>query len=374
MIIRFEVSWGELKSIKSDLGVNIYYSPTAGGYFAFVSCPIFYAEAKVTDSSDVTDFETNYQSTSVQSETKDGALAKSLSKRVGQGSIPVSIKARDEAGFFQWTIVSHDYTDKTTWYQKSTQTTNEILTGTQSNTVFTSANINWINPDSPKLYNQSYNQGVPPYGQISLRMPDGSLVAKSTFRPFIYVANVLQTSGYTIDYATGTVTFSSSIGGAVKATYYKATTSDFILTPPPGVIWSIPRVEVNTTSALIFNGTTYFQYWRDPSYSFTVSAYMMSEMLYQSFAQLQASATVGADIYPSMGGTGIMSPSAENGWGTGYSRGTGQESVIIPWEYRKPFIMKASVYDTIRLITTNDTNHAGADYLTATFYVEELPE
>ena len=376
MTLALNVSWNELKAIKSDLASKFYYATSANSTIAvFVACPVFYATTVLKVQSDIDDFTANYQSDSIVSDTSTGALARALSKKVSGDATPVSIKSRNETNFLQWTIVSHDYTDKTTWYQKSVQISNEILTGTSSNTVFPSANGNWINPDHPKLYNQSYNTGVSPYGQTSLWMPDGSRLAKSFFRPIITINDIPQTSGFSIDYATGIITFSSSVVGTVKATYFYATTSEFILFPrTSGVIWQVPRVEVNTTSSLIFDATTYFQYWRDPTFSFSTGAFMVAEMPYQSFMQLQSSATTGADIYPPMGGTGLMSPSAENGWGIGYKRGTDQSSVIIPWTYRKPFVMTASSFDTIRLFTGGDNVHRGADYLNATFYVEETPE
>lgn len=372
MILSLNVSWNELKEIRIDLGTRFYYAGSGGDTIAvYVACPVFYATTILTMQSEIDDFTDNYMSDAFVSDTSTGALARALSKKVSLDSMPVSIKSRSEPSFMQWTIVSHDYTDKTTWYQMSTQVTDESLTGTVGDTIFPSANLFWINPDSPKLYNQSYNRGTVPYDQVALWMPDGTLRPKSDFRPIITIDDVPQTSGYTINYATGTVTFSSTVSGVVKATYYKATTSDFILRPRQNVVWEIPRVEVNTTSSLILNGSTYFQYWRDPAFQYVISAYMLAEMMYQSFAQMQASATTGADVYPAMGGTGVMPATAENGWASGQLRGTDQIPVILPWVYRKPFVMKYSSNDVIRLFTTNDVVHLGADFLTATFYIEE---
>lgn len=372
----FTITWDEAKTIQTNTQAPFYYAQIGTSpdiYAVYLATYKFTFATLVIKPADVTDFETNYQSSAISSTTPAGALAKAVTKGASTSSLAVSVRQRDEPGFMQWTIVTHDYTDKTTWYQKSTITTDEVLSAAGGNS-FSSANANWINPDHPKLYNQSYNEGVPPYGQKGLWMPDGSREAKSTFRPIIKIDDVIQNSGYTINYETGVVTFGSTVTGVVKATYYKAVTSEFIIVPPSGVIWTIPRVEVNTTSSLIFDATTYFQYWRDPTYTFSNTAFMLSEMLYQSMPQLQASATVGADVYPAMGGTGIMDASAENGWGTNYSRGTGQQAVILPWEYRKPFIMKSSLNDTIRISTTSHKKHLGADFLTATFYIEETEE
>lgn len=375
MIIALNVSWSEFKEIKSNLRASIYYSQGPDTSLTlFVTCPLFYATTALELEADLLDFTDNYESSAILSDTPTGALARALSIKSSTESLPVSIKPRDEPSFMQWTIVSHDYTDKTTWYQKSTQVVDEELTPDGPMTTFASANLHWVNPDHPKLYNQSYNRGSPPYDQVSLWMPDGTLVARSTFRPIIKIDDVVQTSGYSFEYSNGTVIFDDPVTGTVTATYYYATSSEFIIRPQAGLVWQIPRVEVNTTSSLFLNATTFFQYWRDPAFEFSNQAFMLSEMPYQSFSQMQASATCGADQYAAMGGSGIMAPSAENGWGHGYVRGTDQISIIMPWNYRKPFIMTNAQSDAIRIYTTNHNIHLGADYLTATFYVEQTPE
>jgi hypothetical protein len=72
-----------------------------------------------------------------------------------------------------------------------------------------------------------------------------------------------------------------------------------------------------------------------------------------------------------MGGTGNYAPCAYNGYGRNYIRGTSQKTIIIPWIYRKPFIIKKSLNDCIRVLTAEHTPHTGSDFLNVTYYVEE---
>jgi hypothetical protein len=114
-------------------------------------------------------------------------------------------------------LVSHDFCDKTTWYTDSVRvSTAETLT-TSDYLIYSSLNTHWIDLSHGK---------VPYEHRIS-----------ATYAPIIYVDDVVTTTGFTINYAAGTITFDSSQEGKViSAKYSYATTSIWKIKPETGKI------------------------------------------------------------------------------------------------------------------------------------------
>jgi len=114
-------------------------------------------------------------------------------------------------------LVSHDWCDRTTWWTDSVQVENETLS-TSDNLTFNSAHINWIDLSHGKVpYEDEYDPSVA-----------------------IMVDDEVVLTGFTINYAAGTVTFESSqAGSVVKASYNYENGSTWKITPDSGKILKI---------------------------------------------------------------------------------------------------------------------------------------
>ena len=122
-------------------------------------------------------------------------------------------------------LVSHEWTDKTTWYSKSTRVTGETLSA--SGLVYSAVNDYWIDLTSGN---------VPSEDDFA-----------STYAVKIYDNGTEVTTGITIDYAAGTVTFDSAPTGPVTADYSWASDSTWVIKPDTGKIINIEHAELDFT-------------------------------------------------------------------------------------------------------------------------------
>jgi len=146
------------------------------------------------------------------------------------------------------TIVSHDFGDQTTWYQYAVQVVDEVMTDSGDGLTFNSLKNFWINIDSDRIN----------YDKDLIQMKDGTYKDHPYFRPVIQIDAVIQTSGYTINYTTGDVTFDASqTGKVVKATFFHtdgiANRSNWILNPPAGKKYIIEHVELQFSKLTTFS-------------------------------------------------------------------------------------------------------------------------
>ncbi len=140
------------------------------------------------------------------------------------------------------TIVSHDFTDKCSWYWGSLTSTAEALS-TSDNLTYASAHTHWIDLRNGRLYDEdNVNVG-------------------GTYNPHIFVDGVEVTTGFTINYPAGTVTFEAESTGAVTATYKYAGNSYYVLKPKPGKILSIRTAEVQFTQDVQLASPFVFEPW-----------------------------------------------------------------------------------------------------------------
>lgn len=165
---------------------------------------------------------------------------------------------RSTTGFSNFTIPSHDFSDRTSWYQKSVQVTGETLSNSGDDLNFNSVNPHWININGPKL--------TLDYKKVLER--DGTLSA-ATKRYVGIQSNgtpLVEGTDYTVDYPAGTVTFNESqAGNTILATYWHnngiAHCSEFLFTPPPNTQYRIEHVETQFSKNIIFNNTIMVELW-----------------------------------------------------------------------------------------------------------------
>lgn len=163
-------------------------------------------------------------------------------------------------------LVSHNFCDKTTWWNDSVEVETETLSDNGDHLTYNSAHTHWVDLEHGKV----------PYED---RIVD-------TYKPVIYINDVAQTSGFSINYAAGTVTFESSQeGNTIKADYHYATNSTWVIKPDSGKILKIIGTCVRfTDNVAIGNGFVKFQLYiagnpyGDPTYYKNMDDFMKCAM------------------------------------------------------------------------------------------------
>lgn len=148
-----------------------------------------------------------------------------LTQKTASKGIPkVAVVKPDGDDFIS--VVSHEFTTKTSWYGQSTRVTSETLTGSGTGP-YSAVNDYWID------------------------MTSGNIVDEDTIgTPYlvkIYDDGVEQTSGFSIDYELGEVTFDSAPTGPVTADYSYAGESTWTLKPDTGKVINIKHAELDFT-------------------------------------------------------------------------------------------------------------------------------
>lgn len=142
-------------------------------------------------------------------------------------------------------IFSHNWCDKCSWYQGSVKATNEVLADSGNGLTFNSDHDFWIDLTHGRLTDEDRLVATSEAG--------------SNWIPTVKVNDVEQSSGYTINYESGDVTFSSSqSGNTVKATYWYAGNGDFTVSAAADKIFEILRVEIQFSKNIVLNDTMVF--------------------------------------------------------------------------------------------------------------------
>jgi len=256
------------------------------------------------------------------------------------------------------TIASHDWTDPTTWYQKSSKVTDEILE-VEPNTYekrFRSDHGNWINLYEGKVVDEDRVRIDGDYG-VTIKVND-----------------VEKTHGvdYRINFEQGQVEFewfcptgqTMGMGGlepsdVVKATYSHSTSSVFTIGPSAGKRMRISAVEVQFTENCIISTATMFAAFAYNPYDLPNKIEVPgSRDTYKS-----------AKDFISIGnqGVGHILPFG------GMHKGIRHKVLVFPFNYQAAIDLESSVGAEIRVWLENDINHIG-EYSTVTFYCTEEDE
>lgn len=160
-------------------------------------------------------------------------------------SIP-KVAVYEPEGFFK-SFVTHNLCDKTTWFQQSTEVTGETLTQVTPplGLIYSFANQNVIDLEHGKITGET---------DYSLDFSTGQYTEtlRDQYRVRIYDNGVELSSGYAVDYAAGTVSFTSLPTGPVTADYHYAGSSKYVLAAPAGKVLQIRHVEIQFTKNLTF--------------------------------------------------------------------------------------------------------------------------
>lgn len=226
------------------------------------------------------------------------------------------------------TKVTHDWCDKTTWYQKSTQATGETMTDSGDGLTFNSANTHWIDLTHGKLYDEY------------------SLADKK--EPKIYDNAVEVLTGFTINYTTGDVTFDVAPTGPITCDYWYAGSSEWALVPDPGRVIFIEHAELNFAADVVVSSSFNFAIWvYNPADLPNKVPYQIVK--YKNIKDIINAANLGQGYIPKI--SGLVN-----------------DVLVFPFNYATVKPLQSSVGAELRITVDNDQEVTG-EWSTSTFYV-----
>jgi len=338
------VTWTQFKSFSSSVGCFINYIDLGTIYFIWTIYNEHkaYVPALTKGTTDATDFETNYKA-KCNKQTDISAVGSQLVEQSIYTGPPNSKAV---------SIVTPDFTDRTSWYQKSVQVVGETLTDSGDGLTFNSVNPWWVNIYGKLTYT---------YKQIPKR--DGTFGAHKDWAVSVSINNVVQTSGYTVDYVNGKVTFSSSQSGAtVKATYWHTNGvsgfGEWLLAPPAGKKYIVEHVEVQISVNAVVTSPVRMEVWAGsnlatygsfPDYLFD-AGYGQFRADYRGMRDLINTANLGQGVLKAVS-------DMQN------------DVVVLPFDYVQAFTLDSAVGALFRFTVLNNIPATG-ELLTATFYLQ----
>jgi len=259
------------------------------------------------------------------------------------------------------TLNSHDWSDRTTWYQRSVAVADETMTDSGDGLLFNSSNAWWINIDSDRL---TYD-----YNLVSER--DGTFSDHAMRRVVVKIDGVVATpvTDYSINFAAGTVTFTGSqTGNVVTVSYYHndgvTRRSEWLLSPPTGTAYLLNYIEIQFSKAVVFTTNILIELWAGADLSTYADfsqtdydlGYGQNKSRYRGIKDfLNICTNRASQIIPACGGLA-------------------QDTIVFPFDYLIQAQIKSSQGTVIALSLENDTPYTGAELATVTFYMQLLPE
>lgn len=259
------------------------------------------------------------------------------------------------------TFVTHDFSDKTTWYQRSVRVTDEALTVDGAGVVFSSAHPWWVNIRSPRM---TFHKG-------KVVKKDGSYAYHNEWEVVVKVGGVVAAkSTYTVDFVNGRVIFLSAPSGAVTASYNHndgvVKPSEWLLVTPVQKDYIIAHVEIQFDKMTTYKTPVRFEVWAGSQAKYGgYAAYgtFNDTPVSSPFLQMQVDYV---DI------RGVIN---QGNLGTGYipamlNAGTDQDIVVMPFDYIKSITLKSAQFALVRVWNVDDIPHETSCLATASFYIE----
>lgn len=302
-----------LLSMQSTRGASAYYLDAWDGPQHFAAS-IFISDPPNTEQ---LDFETNYLP----------KINKPINKKTTSSIDKVAIyEPEGDAA----TIVSHDFTDPCTWFQGSIGVVDEVLT-LKAGTTYAGLKPFWIDLKNGRLYDE-----------------DTVLSQNPTFHPEIKVAGVVVTTGFTINFKSGEVTFTVAPTGAVTASYRYADKSWYIIKPKAGKVLSIKTAEVQFSANAVIDNPFYFEVWVNHP-TLGMVPVPNSRIAYKNAKDFISACNEGQGLIPKW--SGLL-----------------HDVHVFPFHYARPKPLKSSQGVEIRVYCKDHKPLVG-EFATATFYV-----
>lgn len=311
------LEWKPFKAFVEAKNLSIQYSESSEAYYLVAGNGIFYCSLpKSNKNDDLLDFETNFKTSG------NG----NLDKLDSYNRLEVSL--HEPTGRF-YTLVSHDLTDKCTWYQKSTRVTDELCTSILG-----------------LIYNLSHNFVIDTtHGRIT---DEDNL---SGYEVIVKVNDVVQTSGYTVNYESGIVTFTSSkLGSTVKVTYSYAGSSYFEIRPNAGKILRLQHAELQFSNDVSMKNTSFEIFVDHP----VAGEILVDRKTYKNEKDVINVANLGQGEVVKFG---LLS----------------QNVRVFPFNYSRTIDLRSSELTVMRLKIKDHEAYTG-EFATVTFYTVEVDE
>lgn len=233
------------------------------------------------------------------------------------------------------TIVTHNFGDKTTWYEGSVML-EETLTPNEDE-IFEGTKEFWINLVSGKCTDEDKVLHDNPGLYVVQVKVDGVLVPETD---------------YTINYIDGSIEFIETVTGVVTAKYWYAVTSFFTIKPRPTKTLSIKAAKIQFSENTTLQSPFYFEAWVDHP-TLGLIAVPGSRIAYKSALDFISTAN---------------RATAVKAWGE-----LNNDVTIMPYDYARAKPIKSADNAMIR-IYTKDHKPVLAELATATFYILSEPE
>jgi hypothetical protein len=341
------VTYSTLKTALGD--VPFFYVARPSTYDIYAVSDEFFIAAAAKTPADVADFEANYKVSGLSVTSKDDALFlgwqatgnRLIAPKTMDGKAQISLWPTEGS---RVTVFSHNWCDKTTWYQDAARVVDEQATDSGDHTTYTLAHQNVIDTEHGKLTDE-----------IDLKDASGNYffmgvkvngVAKTIQDPH------LGTGGdFTVDYAAGSITFTSAQASdaVVLVTYHYARTSKMIIRPTAGKKLAMQSVKVQFSKGITLTDTVRYEVWGQPG---TPVPIMMSRITYKSFQDFINDANNVGRTMPKIGGTG---------W-----RGTADDLCTLEWDYKALIPLYHQYGMELRVYLEHDVPYEGICY--ATFF------
>lgn len=230
------------------------------------------------------------------------------------------------------TIVTFNLVDKCSWYVMSVQVLLETAT-TSDNLIYSSVHPFWIDMVNGRCYDED----------------NIMLLSGNKYAVKVYIDDVLQTSGFTINHVEGKVTFSATVSGVVKFSYHYATTSYYKLRPNAGKKMTIKTAEVQFSTDMTMTSPILFEPWFVGHPVYGSMAIPGQAIAYKNMKDFISACNGGQGLIPKIGELV-------------------HDVHVFPFDYARPKPIKYSDYVEIRVYIKNHEPMVG-EFATGTFYV-----
>jgi hypothetical protein len=261
------------------------------------------------------------------------------------------------------TLVTHSWTDKTTWYQKSTRVVNETPTAVVSGSVYQLSHPFVVDTYHGKLWDEdNLKDSSGNSYRVVVQVDEGEgWVTKTERDPHT------DQGDYLITYVSGTITFTPEIpvDASVRVTYHYAGSSEFVIKPIAGKLLKIRNVEVQFSTDVVMTDTVNFV-----AYGYVdvfAPQYLQSNGgPYPSLTKIPLATTRYKTMYDfqaeSNGALPHINPIGGSGW-----RGIKNGIMVFPWNYAAMTPLSSAAGMEIRISLQHDVPFGG-EFGTATLY------
>lgn len=177
-------------------------------------------------------------------------------KQQGDKALLVSIVGREGRETI-W--ATHNFADKTTWFNDSVRITTQSLSNSGDNLLFSGSHPYWIDMTHGKVFDEDALSEDVSHGYSVVVTVDGT--PKTERAPF---AN--SGGDYTVNYRSGTVTFANVTTGSVLCSYSYASGSTWVLRPYPNKALDIEQAEAQFSLDCVMKDTIHFSIYGNAGY------------------------------------------------------------------------------------------------------------